>query len=379
MKTNRINRMVISALMLAVGLVLPFFIMQIPAIGNMLSPMHLPVLICGFICGGPLGLAVGFILPLLRGVLFGMPALVPNAVCMALELATYGFVSGFLYQKLLGKKGAIYISLITAMISGRIVWGLTAWIVYSIIGLPFTWHIFAMQAFLNAIPGIILQLILIPAIVVSLRYAGYSYFVSHHKELDMKAGCAKRFETAVIAIDKLLEESEKKILLVAIDGQCAGGKSTLGNYLKSRYDCNLFHMDDFFLQTKQRTKERMEEVGGNVDYERFRQQVLDQVRAGNSVQFHRFDCQTMEMEEELLNFEPKRLNIVEGSYSMHPYFGEVYDLKIFMRINKEQQIENIRRRNGEEKLKRFEQEWIPKENAYFEKFGIEQQSQTIDW
>lgn len=379
MRINRINKFVIAALLLAIGLVLPFFIMQIPAIGKMLLPMHLPVLICGFVCGGFYGMVVGIVLPLLRSVLFGMPALMPDAVCMVFELAAYGFVSGVLYQKLSGKKGAIYGSLITAMAAGRIVWGLAAWAVYTILGNSFTWEFYAMAAFVNALPGIILQLIAVPAIVAALRHAGFSHCVSKHKELDMKAKCAHRFEPVVAAIDRLLKESDKKTILVAIDGKCAGGKTTLGHYLQKLYDCNVFHMDDFFLRPEQRTEERMQEIGGNVDYERFRDEVLDEIRTGQTVTYRKFDCQAMALEQTTRSMEPKRLNIIEGSYSMHPHFENVYDLKFFLNLNDEQQLENIRKRNGEEKLQRFKNEWIPKENAYFEQFHIRQQCVVIEW
>jgi len=123
MRSSHIHRLVAAALFLAIALVLPFLTGQIPEIGNMLCPMHIPVLLCGFFCGWPWGLAIGFIAPLLRSVLFGMPAMFPQAVSMAFELACYGAVSGFLYAVLPKKKTFIYVSLIGAMILGRLVWG----------------------------------------------------------------------------------------------------------------------------------------------------------------------------------------------------------------------------------------------------------------
>ena len=121
MKKNT-RKLVYSALCLALCLVLPFLIGQIPQIGQMLSPMHIPVLLCGFLCGWPWGLAVGFIAPLLRSVLFHMPAMYPGAISMAFELATYGAVSGLLYHLLPKKNGYIYVALIVAMLCGRVVW-----------------------------------------------------------------------------------------------------------------------------------------------------------------------------------------------------------------------------------------------------------------
>ena len=161
-----------SALFLAIGLILPFITMQIPAVGKMLCPMHIPVLLCGFIVGWSYGLLVGFITPLLRSVLFGMPMLVPNAVCMAFELAAYGFVAGILSQKMRKDMKSLYIALVAAMLVGRVVWGLVSAIVYTLMGAGFTWKLFFMGGFVNAIPGILIQLILIPLLVNRLYAAG---------------------------------------------------------------------------------------------------------------------------------------------------------------------------------------------------------------
>lgn len=171
-KQMNLQKTVLAALFLAIGLILPFITMQIPAIGKMLCPMHIPVLLCGFIVGWPYGLLVGFITPLLRSVLFGMPMMMPNAVCMAFELATYGFVAGFLSKKMHKDTKSLYFVLIAAMLIGRIVWGLVSAIIYTLMGAGFTWKLFFMGGFVNAIPGIIIQLILIPVLVNRLYAAG---------------------------------------------------------------------------------------------------------------------------------------------------------------------------------------------------------------
>lgn len=163
------KKMVLSALFIALGIVLPFITMQIPRIGNMLLPMHIPVILCGFICGGPYGFIVGLILPILRSLLTGMPVMVPAAVCMAPELAVYGLVSGLLYQKLKSKRFGALITLIVTMIMGRIAWGLASIGVYSLLGNSFTWKIFVTNGFVVAIPGIVIQLILIPILVNILK------------------------------------------------------------------------------------------------------------------------------------------------------------------------------------------------------------------
>ena len=164
------KKMTLAAMFLALGQVLPFITGQIPQIGKMLSPMHIPILLCGFFCGWQYAAVVGFICPILRSFLFGMPALYPNAVGMAFELMTYGFLSGLLSEKL-GKDRLwkIYAALIGAMIGGRIVWGLAQVVLLGISGSAFSWSAFVAGAFVNAIPGIILQLILIPVLVRVIR------------------------------------------------------------------------------------------------------------------------------------------------------------------------------------------------------------------
>ena len=197
--------------------------------------------------------------------------------------------------------------------------------------------------------------------------------------MTLKSSCIERFAPATEALRLLAADKSKERILVAIDGNCASGKSTLGQYLKNEFDANLFHMDDFFLQSHQRTKERFAEVGGNVDYERFKEEVLDALIAGKTVDYRIFDCSTLEITESK-KIEPKRINIIEGSYSHHPYFGNPYGLLIFTEIDSENQLHNIRKRNGEEKLKNFVEKWIPKEEAYFAKFDIKEKCDVvINW
>ena len=119
---NNIQKLVLSAFFLALGIVLPFMTMQIPELGNMLLPMHIPVLLCGFLCGAPYGAVVGLIVPILRSLLFGAPPMIPIAISMAVELMVYGAVSGYLYSKLKTKKFGIYATLIPAMLIGRVAW-----------------------------------------------------------------------------------------------------------------------------------------------------------------------------------------------------------------------------------------------------------------
>ena len=197
------------------------------------------------------------------------------------------------------------------------------------------------------------------------------------ESLKMKERCKERFAPVIKAVQALDAVAERPVF-IGIDGMCATGKTTLGYYLKEQFDCNLFHMDDFFLRPQQRTAERMAEVGGNVDYERFREEVLEPLSKGGEVWYRPYCCQTGELgQAECIPY--KRLNVVEGSYSLHPFFGEIYDLKVFTESTSERQLQNVRERNGEEMLQRFVNEWIPKENAYFEQFRIREGCLVVPW
>ena len=173
---NKMKNPVTAAMLLAAGIILPFFSGQIPQIGSMPVPVHLPVLICGLICGWPYGGIVGFVLPLLRYTLFGMPPM-PNGIAMAFELAAYGMIAGYLYNHSRWQCiVSLYRSLVIAMLGGRILWGAVCIVMTGITGVVFTWQIFLAGAFLNAIPGIVLQLLLIPSLMLALDRTGVVRF-----------------------------------------------------------------------------------------------------------------------------------------------------------------------------------------------------------
>ncbi len=172
MTSIQIRKMLYAAMCMALAMVLPFLTGQIPEIGSMLSPMHIPVLLCGFLCGWPWGMAVGFIAPLLRSVLFGMPAMFPGAVSMAFELAVYGGLSGLLYRLLPHRVWSIYATLLISMLAGRVVWGLVRLLLAGLSGSEFSWALFLAGAFTKAVPGIILHIVLIPVLVMVLDRAG---------------------------------------------------------------------------------------------------------------------------------------------------------------------------------------------------------------
>lgn len=167
-----VKKIVLSGFFLALALLLPFVTGQIPQIGAALAPMHIAVLLCGFVCGWLPGIAVGFVAPLLRFALFGMPPIFPTGVAMAFELATYGAITGVLYRLLPKKTASVYASLIAAMAAGRIIWGIVRFVLAGLTHSSFSFAMFLAGAFVTAVPGIILHILLIPLIVVALERAG---------------------------------------------------------------------------------------------------------------------------------------------------------------------------------------------------------------
>ena len=157
---------------------------------------------------------------------------------------------------------------------------------------------------------------------------------------------------------------EGKPVLVAIEGMSGSGKSSAAAYLASRLDCHVFHMDDFFLPFSAKTPERLAVPGGNVDHERFLEEVLLPLSKGQSFSYRVFDCGKQALGD-TVHVSPKSIGIVEGVYSMHPSLIAYYDLKIFFSVNDKEQSRRILERNGEAMHRRFVEEWIPLENAYF--------------
>ncbi len=182
------------------------------------------------------------------------------------------------------------------------------------------------------------------------------------------------FAKVFAAIDVLLDREPQ--VLVAIDGNSGAGKSYLAGLLAEIYDCNVFRMDDFFLPTALKTPRRLEEPGGNVHYERFAAEVLQGLESRRPFTYGVFDCRKQAVTH-TVKVVPKRLNIIEGSYSMHPAFGQPYHLKVFLRVTGEKQRSRIRTRSGEALLARFVEEWIPLENRYFQAFGIVERADLV--
>lgn len=166
--------MLLSAMFLSLGVLLPFLTGQIKEIGDTLLPMHIPVILCGLICGWQYGFIVGGILPFLRALTVGMPPIYPNAVWMAAELATYGFIVGFLYFTFYKKQmWWLYCCMLISMVSGRVIWGITKAFLLGVAGKTFTLQAFIVGGLIDSFPGILLQFILIPIIIK---------FISTHSE-----------------------------------------------------------------------------------------------------------------------------------------------------------------------------------------------------
>ena len=172
-------------------------------------------------------------------------------------------------------------------------------------------------------------------------------------------------------IDELMKADAP--IIVAIDGDSAAGKTTLAALLKEVYDCNVIHMDHFFLRPEQRTDSRLKEAGGNIDYERFANDVLPHLRSTNRFSYRPYNCMKQEFEDEI-TIEPRKLTIVEGAYSQHPLFANTYHLKVFLSLPRKEQAARILQRNGEAMSRKFQDIWIPLEKQYFAAFNIADQS-----
>lgn len=176
------------------------------------------------------------------------------------------------------------------------------------------------------------------------------------------------FEPALLRRIRALAAAQPRVL-VAIDGRCAAGKTTLAASLQAQLECNVFHMDDFFLRPEQRTSERLHQPGGNVDYERFLTEVLRPLHDGQAVTYRPYDCHTQQLHAPV-RAEVRAVSIIEGSYSCHPALWDLYDLHVFLSVGLEEQRRRIAARSGEKMLPMFTNVWIPMEETYFAQFRV---------
>ena len=179
-------------------------------------------------------------------------------------------------------------------------------------------------------------------------------------------------------LDKIIDNITKPGTnsIIAIDGRCASGKTTLSNQLKPKLDCNVIHLDDFFLRPHQRTEERLNTPGGNIDYERFLKEVLNPLKTNQPFSYRPYDCKSNSLGNEI-SVLPKDYTIIEGSYACHTKFIDFFDYKIFMDIDPEEQLKRIKERNGKIALKMFSEKWIPLEEKYFNYYKISKSCNLI--
>ncbi len=185
---------------------------------------------------------------------------------------------------------------------------------------------------------------------------------------------AKAYQSLFDKIDEMIKAGG--VFTIAIDGMCGSGKTFLSEILAEKYDCNIFHADSFFLQNHQRTEKRLAEIGGNLDFERLKEEILDKIKLSKEFSYRHFSCSTLTLGNETVVL-PKRINILEGSYSLNPILDYCFDLKVFLCTSSEKQENRILKRNGKQKLQDYKKFWIPKENAYFEKYAIKENSDLI--
>ena len=202
-------------------------------------------------------------------------------------------------------------------------------------------------------------------------YAPVSHSEAYRKEYKPAYRIIKKEYAEILEAVSIIEKTaENKRTAVAIDGRCASGKTALAEKLKRIFHCEIIHMDDFFLPFEKRTSERLAEPGGNIDYERFEDEVLNNLSSEKSFSYGIFNCETGKIEK-LREIKPSKIIIIEGSYSHHPRFSDNYDVKIFLSTDSGAQLERIKERNGEAWLKMFKEKWIPMEEKYFSAFNIE--------
>lgn len=177
-------------------------------------------------------------------------------------------------------------------------------------------------------------------------------------------------QTILALVEEKKAERQKETFILAIDGRCASGKTTLASYLQNLTDCTVIHMDHFFLRQEQRMKERYDTPGGNVDHERFLEEVMKPLEQGISFSYRPYDCSRGILGEPIW-IAQKHLALVEGSYSCHPALWDHYDLRVFLTVDEQMQADRILRRNGPEAADMFREKWIPLEEKYFAAYEIE--------
>ena len=213
----------------------------------------------------------------------------------------------------------------------------------------------------------------------------FSQYLKQNAEKNPSLNIAKKSQYRVVSnrllqmIPVLLKLAEFQGIaprVIAIDGRAGSGKTTLSRQLAAVISAGTVHMDDFFLPLELRTKDRLNEPGGNVHYERFKAEVLPHLKNSSAFAYRRFDCSKM-APGEMRSVASSRWKIVEGAYSFHPALGNYADLKIFYDISRSEQLKRIRKRNGEKAVAAFTSRWIPLEEKYIKTFNIKEKADIV--
>ena len=366
MKNENIKKLSYSAILMAIGLVLPFFTGQIPEIGNMLLPMHLPVIVAGLVVGAKYGAAVGFILPLLRSLLFSRPVLYPSAVAMAFELCALAAATGWLFARSKHKCiYSLYRALLVGIILSRAVWGVAMSLLMLGGDGSFTFSVFIASAFVTSALGIILELILVPLIMIAL---GRAHIVPPSRLIGNPDPTREVIEK-IAALS-----SERGRAVVAIDGRCGSGKTTLADEIARRMGAAVVHIDDFFLPKDERG-DMAHSYGANIDKDRLISEVLLPLSRGEPVSYRAYSCRDGSYTD--ISLPEASVTLLEGSYSMLPEFREYYDLTIFICISTQKQKERLLAREGEERINNFIELWIPAEERYLSECSVRESADLV--
>lgn len=174
----------------------------------------------------------------------------------------------------------------------------------------------------------------------------------------------------------LLSRSAGRPFIVAVDGRCASGKTTFANELSAASGAAVVHMDDFFLQPFQRTEQRLAAPGENVDWERFKAELILPLTSGKTASFRPFDCHTLGFKDEV-SVSPENGVIVEGTYCLNKELCKNYSLSVFLTVSPEIQMKRIIARNGKDGAQVFAEKWIPLEEKYFSAYRLQEKCDYV--
>ena len=364
MKREEVQYLVLCAAFISLGIMFPFVFHFFPSMGSIVLPMHIPVLLCGFICGKKYGVICGAVTPILSSLILTKPLMFPVAVAMMFELAAYGFFAGLTVKHM-----HPILALIISMIFGRIILGAVSFPLYSAAGLNFGLKIFLMGAFVTCWPGILAQIILVPTIILILQDAKVMPGPKH-KNKKIKVN------SQIQALEKCIEDyaAIKEYVLIAIDGQCCSGKSTLAKLLSEKFHANVFHLDDFYLKETTR-KALYKNIGfANADIDRFQIEVLKKIRSEEPFSYKKYDAKSNKFIKVEVESQTK-INIIEGSFCTADEIRNCYDIRVFVAVNDNERLKRLKKR--ESNFQVFIDKWIKLEEDFFNKENTKDRADIV--